>query len=79
MQGPKLSAEQIRHFKLQMVSRGAPVRFLYKGQCLDIVTGELQKKGINVIFQRVYWNFTAATAREVAKTLGHDVRIVLSE
>ncbi len=79
MQGPKLNNEQIGRFKVQMVGRGTPARFLYKGQCLNIVTGELQKKGINIIYQRHYWNFTADTAREIAKTLGDDVRLVLGE
>jgi len=79
MPGPKLSGEQIQRFKSQMVDSATPVRFLYRGQCLDIVTGDLQAKGINVIYQRHYWNFTAATAREIAKALGTDVRAVLSE
>lgn len=79
MPGPQLSDEQIQRFKSQMVDRGTPVRFLYRGQCLNIVTGDLQTKGINVIYQWHYWNFTAATAREIAQALGTDVRAVLSE
>jgi hypothetical protein len=79
MSGPKLNEEQIQRFKSQMVECGTPVRFLYRGQCLNIVTGDLQTKGINVIYQWHYWNFTTATAMEIAKALGTDIRAVLSE
>ncbi len=79
MTGPSLSGEQILRFQFQMVAKGTPVRFLYRGQCLNIVTGDLQAKGINVIHQWHYWNFTAATAREIVEALGTDVRAVLSE
>jgi hypothetical protein len=79
MTGPRLNSEQIQIFKAQMVDRGTPVRFLYRGQCLDIATGELQAKGINVIHQLHYWNFTAATALAIAKALGAGVRAALSE
>jgi hypothetical protein len=77
--GPKLSPEQIDYFKLRMVEHGTPARFLYQGRCLDIVTGALDTKGINIIHQRHYWHFTAATAREIASALGEGVRVVLSE
>ena len=79
MRGPKLTDEQIRHFKAQMIKDGTPVRFLYRGHCLDITTGVLQHKGINVIYQRHYWNFAAETAKEIAKSLGSDVRAILSK
>jgi hypothetical protein len=79
MPGPNLTPEDVMYFKGLMVSHGIPVRFLYRGQCLNILTGELQKKGINVIFQRHYWNFTRETAKEIVLRLGQDVRAVFSE
>jgi hypothetical protein len=79
MQGPKLSREQVQQFESRMVQHGTPARFLYRGHCLDIVTGDLQDKGINIIYQRHYWNFTSDTAREIEKALGNDVRAILSE
>jgi hypothetical protein len=79
MTGPRLSPQDIEYFKWRMVPDGTPVRFLYRGQCLNILTGALQKKGINVIFQRHYWNFTKETAKEIALRLGRDVQPVFSE
>jgi len=44
-------------------------RFLYKGRNLSIISGELQKAGINVMHQVCYWNFTEDTAREILAVL----------
>jgi hypothetical protein len=33
----------------------------------------LQQKGINVIHQRHYWNFTEATIREIVRALGANI------
>lgn len=77
---PKLTSEQIEEIKKEMVkwrycpeptsADPCPVRFLIGGQCLNIETGNLQQKGINVIYQQVYWNFTKETSKKIAKWLG---------
>jgi len=66
----KLTSEQIDEIKKELVSKGVPVRFLDGGQAINIETGERQKKGINIIYQIVYWNFTKDTAKKIAKWLG---------
>lgn len=75
--GPKLSKEQIAEVKDEMTLTGDPVRFLHNGQCLNIVTGELMKKGINIMHQIVYWNFDKETSRKIASWLG--VKAVFSD
>ncbi len=75
--GPRLTEEQIARFQATLVNPGVPVRFLYNGGALNIITGHVQPRGINVIYQRVYWNFSRETALEIAKLL--DVRAVFSE
>jgi carbohydrate-binding DOMON domain-containing protein len=67
---PKLTKEQVREVKAEMVRQGVPVRFMYNGQCLIITTGELMEKYINVIHQQFYWNFTKETSKKIAKWLG---------
>jgi len=66
---PKLTPEQFSEIKKEMVKDGHPVRFLYNGQALDIVKGELASKGSNVIYHPMYWNFTKDTANKIAKWL----------
>ncbi len=68
--GPKLDKDQLAEAKSEMVKDGVPVRFMSGGASLDIVTGEVVKKGANVMHQIVYWNFTKATANKIAKWLG---------
>lgn len=75
--GPSLNENQIAHFKAALVNPGVPVRFLHNGGALNIMTGHVQPRGINVIYQRVYWNFSRETALEIAKLL--NVRAVFSE
>lgn len=67
--GPHLTETQVAYFRAALIKSGVPVRFLYDGGALNIETGHVQPRGINVIYQRVYWNFTRQTAREIAKTL----------
>ncbi|MGO9014668.1 MAG: hypothetical protein ACLQF0_06775 [Dissulfurispiraceae bacterium] len=69
-ENPKLTNDQMEEVKKEMVSNGIPVRFLHQGCCLDIITGHLQKKGINIIHQRHYWTFTRETSLKIAKWLG---------
>ena len=71
-EGPKLTAEQQEEVKKETVGfkNGVPVRFQVGGRTLVIQTGQLQKKGINVIHQIVYWNFTRETSLKIAKWLG---------
>ena len=73
----KLSAEQIERYKKLQIPNGTPCRFMSSGRCLNIVTGELQPRGINVMHQRVYWNFSLETAKEIAATLG--CRVIFSK
>lgn len=75
--GPKLNPKQVEEVKAEMVKNGVPVRFMYNGQNLDINTGELLSKGINVIHQVVYWNFTKETAKKIEKML--NVKAVWSD
>ena len=75
--GPRLTEEQIAHYQAALVNPGIPVRFLHNGGALNIITGQVQPRGINVIYQRVYWNFSRETASEIAKILG--VRAVFSD
>lgn len=65
-----LSKEQIAEVREEMVQGGIPVRFQIGGQTVNIITGEKQPKGINVIHQIVYWNFTQATAQKIARWIG---------
>jgi hypothetical protein len=53
------------------------VRFQHHGQTLSIHSGHLQPRGINVIHQNVYWNFTKGTAKKIAAAL--NVNAVFSE
>jgi len=65
-----LTPEQIDEIRAEMVPNGTPVRFQIGGQTLDISTGRLQPKGINVIHQIHYWKFTKDTSEKIAKWVG---------
>ena len=75
----KMTEEQIAEIKAEMVPSkdAAIVRFQVQGQTLNICSGELQPKGINVMHQQVYWNFTKETAKKIAGWLG--AKCVFSE
>jgi len=81
--GPKLAdvfrPEEIDALKSELVpaENATPVRFLHHGQNLTIQSGRLMPKGVNVIHQIVYWNFTRETATRIAKAL--NVSPVFSE
>jgi len=66
---PKLTEEQAAELKKEIVKDGHPVRFLYSGEALDIMTGKTAGRGTNVIYHPVYWNFTKDTAKKIAKWL----------
>lgn len=66
----KLTEEQIKEVQNEQVQDGVPVRFQINGQTLNIVTGDLQARGINVMYQIVYWNFTKETSQKIANWLG---------
>jgi hypothetical protein len=55
---------------IRTIPDGDPVRFMFEGQSVDIVTGELTPKNVNVIFQKVYWNVDRPTAKRIAKLTG---------
>lgn len=74
---PRLNQEQIDELRTELVNDGVPVRFLYNGQALDIISGELSPKGSNVMHHPVYWKFTMDTAKKIAGWLG--VKAVFSE
>ena len=62
-----LNKQQIDHFVSKMTDKGIPVRFQANGQTVNVITGDKQPKGINIIHQQVYWNFDRETAKEIAK------------
>jgi hypothetical protein len=67
-----LTQEQIDKIKPRLVpfKDGVPVRFFFNGQTCNIETGAKQRKGINVIHQFIYWNFTKEVAKEIAEMTG---------
>jgi hypothetical protein len=65
-----LTETQIAEVRSEMVKDGTPVRFQINGQTLNLTTGELQPKGINVLYQLVYWNFTKETSKKIAEWTG---------
>lgn len=67
---PALNEEQVQEARSEMIRDGVPVRFLLDGRNLDIITGDLQPKGTNVIHQIVYWNFSRETSKKIAAWLG---------
>ena len=76
-EGPCLTDALKMHYIKQQVKKGTPCRFMYKGRNLNISTGLLAKNGINVMYQLVYWHFTKATARDIAKHL--KCKVIFSE
>ena len=74
-----LTQEQIDKIKPKLVpsQQATPVRFQFSGQTCNIESGQMQRKGINVIHQLVYWNFTKEVAKEVAEMTG--TKAVFSE
>jgi hypothetical protein len=67
---PQLTQDQIKEICSERIINGVPVRFQIGGQTLNIETGELQPKWVNVMYQLVYWNFTRETAKKIAGWLG---------
>ena len=63
----KLTEEQIKECREESITDGTPVRYLVGGRNLDVVSGELQARGTNVIYHEVYWNMSKETAVKVAK------------
>lgn len=50
---------------------GPIVRFIYKGQCVNIVNGFLHKKHTNVIHHTTYWGiFSTETIQFIESELG---------
>ena len=68
--GGGLTRAQIEEVKAEQVSNGVPVRFMRGGEAINIVTGEGSGKGVNIMHQRVYWNFTKETSQKIARLLG---------
>lgn len=68
--GQGLTKEQIAEVKQELVSKGVPVRFLRGGRAVLIESGQEASKGMNVIYQPVYWNFTKETAKKIGEWLG---------
>ena len=65
-----LTTAEIALFRSKLVKNGVPVRFQENGQTCNLETGEKQPKGINVIHQLVYWNFTKEDAKTIAELTG---------
>lgn len=74
----KLTEDQITEIKNEIIDlknkpidKIFPVRFMYNGQCISSLKElTLQPKGINVIYQTHYWNFTKQTALKIANWIG---------
>ncbi len=49
---------------------GIPVRFIHDGCAVNIITGDRNSKGCNVMYQKVYWNFPKEVAKEIALLTG---------
>ncbi|KKN28154.1 hypothetical protein LCGC14_0857200 [marine sediment metagenome] len=62
----KLTDIQMNEVLAECIPNGVPVRFMVGGQALNICTGELNPKHINVINSIVYWNFTKKTISKIA-------------
>ncbi|CAN7619303.1 hypothetical protein LJR189_004639 [Acidovorax delafieldii] len=62
-----LDAQSLNTFRAQQVERGTPVRFIYRGSAVDIVSGQVQDPATPVSHQITYWNFDRATALAVAE------------
>lgn len=67
-----LTEAEIEEIQKEMVpfTEGVPVRFLYRGQAVNIETGETTPRGTNVICHIVYWCFTRETALKIARLTG---------
>lgn len=74
----KLNNSEIEYVRFNLVSdkQATVVRFLKDGRNLNIETGYLLPKGINVINQIHYWNFPKWLSLEIAKWL--DARAIFS-
>ena len=61
-------AEHVQTMKARMVpiTAATPVRFMADGCAVNILTGEKDPKGINVMHQTAYWRFDRETAKEIA-------------
>jgi hypothetical protein len=66
-----MTPEQVQEVKNEMVPQGIPVRFQIDGATVaNLTTGQMHRKGINVIHQTVYWSFTKETAKKIAGWIG---------
>ena len=78
--GPKLTPQQVAKYRDRMRENGDRqiriCRFLYRGQALNIQTGDLSSRGSNVLYHRHYWRWDKETALAIAKDLGEEVRVV---
>lgn len=74
-----LTPGEVAMVKAEMVPPESthPVRFQTQGLTMNIVTGYLQPKGINVIHQTHYWAFPRETALRIAALTG--TKAVFSE
>ena len=78
-QGPRLTPAQVAKYRDRMRPAGDPAikigRFICQGRALNIQTGHLQPAGINVMYQRCYWNWDHQTLLEILA----DLRVQLPE
>ncbi len=69
-----LTDEQKAEIRNEMLPAMDPrirvVRFLVDGCNLQIGTGYLSPRGVNVLHQTCYWNFSEETSRKIAEWLG---------
>jgi len=70
---PTLSQDEVRALKQKMNSlprEKSSVRFIWNGQALNPVTGEVVSKGTNVMYHPVFWDMPKVVADEIGKQLG---------
>lgn len=70
----KLTHSQLDEIRKEMLPNydgAVPVRFIINGQNVqNLETGDLARRGTNVIHCTVYWRFTRETANKIANWLG---------
>lgn len=65
-----LTPTEITQFKAERIPNGIPVRFMHEGQSVNVITGALDPKGCNIMYQTTYWNFDRKTSLKIATLTG---------
>lgn len=68
-----LTPEQIEIIKGMAGKRGTATRFTAGGRGFNPLTGELGRKGANVIYAQVYWDLSREQAKLIAEFTGSNM------